>query len=541
MKVRQAILCTALACVAVRAAGEDAAPVVGALRLDGVTRYDAPTVERVVRLHPGDRLWRAPEDVATALEERYHVQGYVAARVAGRYEAESQTLVLTVDEGRLAEVALPQLSAAAAAAARRVLRLEPGAVVRHRDLLDALDRLETALGGALRGSGDPPYAIERTAGGVRVSFRLEERTTRLALRPDGPGASTLYDRVDGLTPLLGATVHHRDLARYDDLALYARGGYGFASHDLRYALGLRRTFGRVTAGYEFHDLADSDDVFRATALEEALGTLLAKSSFRDYFERRGHEAYVAMRPSGRLEFAVSGRSDRDESLAVREDWSLFRSDAAVRPNPAVTVGRLRAGIVSGRWATSPLEDDEDARGDAFPLRDLYQSRGPEAAWLAAGSYEIGSVDDGRADRSFRRLIASVRHDRPTGAGTSLRARLLVGAGSGALPAQKAFALGGLGTLRGYRFKEMIGNDLALVSAEWSYEPRAPWPAVVAFYDGGAVWSNGSSGRGWVQDLGVGVAVGVRGRALLRVDGALALDRAPGDDRFRLTARIGRAF
>ena len=155
------------------------------------------------------------------------------------------------------------------------------------------------------------------------------------------------------------------------------------------------------------------------------------------------------------------------------------------------------------------------------------------------SLELASRDLG-GDFDFRRLIAHLRGRHSLAAHQALAARLLLGVTGGDPPRQRRFALGGLGTLRGRSFKEFSGGNMALLSAEWAIHPASPWPAPLAFYDGGAVWGSGA-GSGWKSDLGLGLEWGLRGQILLRVDGAFPLNPAPGRDGFRLTARLRAPF
>jgi outer membrane protein assembly factor BamA len=116
-------------------------------------------------------------------------------------------------------------------------------------------------------------------------------------------------------------------------------------------------------------------------------------------------------------------------------------------------------------------------------------------------------------------------------------RVLLGLGSDGLPAQRRFALGGMGTLRGRELRQVSGDNMALVTAEYSFEPGSPWPALALFYDGGSAWSSGVTGRGWLSDVGVGLVWPGGGRRLARLDVALPLNDPGSERKLRVTGHL----
>jgi hypothetical protein len=519
-------------------------PEIRNIDIHGFTVYTSEQIAHIIRLHPGDRLSRDPSAIAANLEARYQIDGYIAAQVRADYDAASGLLRIAIDEGRLAEATVAGLSGAAQARAQRELKLEPGRLIEREAVLDALERLERVSGGAVRGVGDPPYRFERPPDGVRLVFTVERVPAQVAIGPYGPPEGSLYQRVDGFSLPFGAALTVHDLTSYNHLHAYARASYGFASKHARYALGLHRAFtgtGALHLGYEYHDLTATDDVFRASALEETLGTVLVMSSFRDYYRKHGHEAYAFLRlGGGRAQLGVDGRSDRYDSLAVTEDWSLLHSHVP-RPNPPVQPGLMRSVIGSLRWSTGALFEGGADEAESLLLRDLYGGeRSLRAALRLDTTFEIASSDAPGGDVTFHRWIAQLRGGRIVGP-LSFDARLLGGLAGGTVPPQKVFALGGLGTLRGYAFKEFTGEQMLLGTLEASWDLPGYAPTLVGFYDGGVTATDGHSRDGWRDDLGLGLQWGPWSGVLLRIDGAAPLHPTPGHDGFRLTARLRAAF
>jgi hypothetical protein len=529
------------------AAGAPAAdqPRITDIQVRGAEAYDKAAVLKIIRLKPGDTLWRDAPAVAQALETRYHIQGFPAARVTGSFDAATDVLSLDVDEGRLVSVEVVGLDGKAQRHALEVLDLETGKTLRDRDVTAALRRLGKASDGSLEADLDTPYTVERVAEGGRLTVRLRPVGGRIALRLGSGGAGDYVNRVDGFTPWAGAEATVHDKVSYNHLHLYGRIGYGFASKDPRFVVGALRPFGPdrlVTLGYEFHDLADSDDSFRSVGFEEAPAWILTSNVTKDYYRRRGHEAWGFVRLGRRAQLGLTWRGDEFRGLDLHSDGVLFFKDKDPRPNPAIDEGTMRSGIATLRWANrADLFGTRRRERDAFLLRSLYDTRMEQGQELRAeASFEWSDPDVLGGDFSFRRFIASVRGSRDIGTGHAIRARGLVGVGSGDVPFQRRFALGGLGTLRGRELKAVTGDNAALATVEWLVRLPSPFPGLVAFYDGGSAWDSGDD-REWKSDVGAGVELPAGPGFFFRGDLAFPLGRDPGEKASRFTWRIRIPF
>ena len=62
-------------------------------------------------------------------------------------------------------------------------------------------------------------------------------------------------------------------------------------------------------------------------------------------------------------------------------------------------------------------------------------------------------------------------------------RAIGGWSEGVLPPQRQFAVGGLGSVHGYDFKEQIGDTLALINLKYSFGSRGGLKAI-GFFDAG---------------------------------------------------------
>jgi hypothetical protein len=513
--------------------------------LEGVTHFSREEALKGIRLRPGGRFRRDPEEVAASLRAHYEAQCFMAVRVAARYDEAAGRLTLTVDEGRMRALDLEGVEGGEEARVRALLGIEPGTPLRDKTVREAQDRLEGASGGAYTLEGGPPWAVEEGAGGPTLRLRIVKRRFRLRPLLSGPDPSPFRNRVEGLAPGLGAEVTVFGGMTENHTSLYARAAYGFDSDAWRYAAGVRRSFGRehlVTAGYERHDLTDTDDLFRRRPLEGPRGRPIPFHVVDDYFRRRGDEAYVFVRPTPRIHVGASFRNDRHQSLPVVADDSIVFFARRPRANPAVGEGRMRSLLLTARWAREAALFGRwvDER-ESFLLRSVFGTPFVAAQGVRVeGTYEV-AADALGGDFSFRRFTGQARAGRAIGARHTAVGRILAGFTGGTPPPQRRFALGGLGTLRGYALKEFRGENALVATAEWTIATRPRLPSVVFFYDGGAAWTGGSDGAGWKSGAGAGLEWRFLTRGRARVDVAFPFQPSAGQERARVYGLLQLPF
>jgi len=412
--------------------------------------------------------------------------------------------------------------------AREASGLQAGVILRDFDVTTAFDRIGAASAGALEPAEEEAWSVAPSPEGAHLTLRVTSRPAQVHLSLAQPDGVPLYNRIDGIAPWLGVDALIHDRVAYNHLGLYARASYGFASHDPRFVAGARRGFGAggwLNLGYEFHDLTDSDDLFRGSALQETLRTLLFRSSFRDYYRRRGHEAYVFSRLSPRAHVGLNWRSDRYESVVSHADGSLFHKSEPARPNSEVQPGLMRSLVATLRWSSQePLVGGPAAEHESFLVRSLYGLNAePLAGVRVEGSFEWASPRRLGGDFDLQRFITDMRTAHRFGGPFELTTRLLLGLGSSALPPQRRFALGGRSTLPAYDFKEFSGGArMVVANLEWRYHLPSPWPTPALVYDAGALWGGPQPGSGLRSDIGLGLRWPSEGRVLIRADVAVAL-------------------
>jgi hypothetical protein len=394
---------------------------------------------------------------------------------------------------------------------------------------------------------------ERSDGTKFARFGIPRHVSWLDERTRLPDGVFRYNRVEGLFLGVGSEKRYY----WDDgraLAAYGSAGYAFKVHRWWGTIGLSRQVALTDApghllevGVEAFDDPDSKDQWLIGSLENSLAAILMREDFRDLYERRGgavHAGYY-LRDDGLFgEGSVTYRIERQSSLESRVQWSIFGGDKWFRPNPPIDDGILRSIIVRAGIST-----DVDAR-------------------IARNGWDLVATGEfaGRGlggDFGFEQYIVDIRRHLMLGEYDNIGLRLRVGTAHGILPLQRSYALGGLGTLPGFAFKEYTGvdgraNRMLLLNAEYivnggalrdlSFWPRFLFRHINLFFftDAGIVREEsertspfqGFGGLTWHElrsDLGLGIC-STNGH--LRLGAAWRTDRA---EAARLYLRIQSPF
>jgi surface antigen Omp85-like protein/surface antigen-like variable number repeat protein len=541
------ILAAALAALLLQAAAPEAPPprLLREITLEGVTYFSREEVLKAIRLRPGGRFRRDPAEVADSLRAHYEAQCFMAVRVTPTYDPETGRLTLAVDEGPMKTLALENVSGGEEARVRELLGIEPGTLLRDKTVREAMDRLEKASGGAYTIGDSPPWRVEEGDEGRTLRLRIEKR--RFKLRPllSGPDASPFSNRVEGRAPGGGVDVTVFHGITENHLSVYGQAAYGFESDQWRHAVGARRSFGPgrlVTVGYEHHDSTDTDDLFRRRPIEGQRVRPIYFLAVDDYFRRTGDEAYAFVRPTPRINLGVSFRNDRHQSMPVVADDGILFFSREPRPNPPIDEGRMRTLLFTARWTKdAPLYDRWIDEQDSFLLRTVYGTpfRYAQGARFE-GTYEL-ATDALGGDFSFGRLTGQIHAARAVGTRHHLLARVLGGFTNGDPPLQRRFAMGGVGTVRGYSYKQFPGEQMVIATGEWMMATRGRWPSVVAFADGGRAWTPGVDGAGWKSSAGLGLDFRPLRRGYTRIDVAFPFQKSPGQDWARVYGMIQLPF
>jgi len=350
------------------------------------------------------------------------------------------------------------------------LRLLPGSLVRGSI---------TVLGGTLTVDSPASQGAEAVVYSLPVSYRARagriEATTGLGITPGVVGtdlgfgytrltlrSGTSYNRIEGLPVMIGPIIRTSS-ANPLSLDLFAiwrsvsgltlgDGNLGYR-FDLRQGIGGRGSFSIGASAYSEVVAIESQGF---SNVESSLATFLLHEDLRDHYERMGWstslEAHPARLP---LEGFITFREEEHKTPPIRAPWSLRGDERPWRPLSLSGEGRLRsveAGI------TLNTRDDETNPSDGWwaEVRFLRQIDGelrlPSTSPDDPDLPGIASPESPSPLLPFMRGTIDLRRYARVGPTSLLLLRGFVGnsLNGNPLPPQYQMALGGEGSLPGYR-------------------------------------------------------------------------------------------
>src|SRR5262249_46033375 len=151
-------------------------------------------------------------------------------------------------------------------------------------------------------------------------------------------------------------------------------------------------------------------------------------------------------------------------------FSLWNGDEPFDPNRQAIDGRLSALIVGATVDGAGFEGE--SLEATYRRHQLASFFGPrlvgaereselEPRWRVDWTSEISSPSGLQSDFDFTRHVVVGQTDLPLSPHQEFAARAIAGWSTGALPPQRLFSAGGIGSVHGYAFKEQIGDSLML--------------------------------------------------------------------------------
>jgi hypothetical protein len=282
-----------------------------------------------------------------------------------------------------------------------------------------------------------------------------------------------YQRVDGL--VFGFSPRH--LAESDfELSVQGLIAYGFESE--RWSAGLTVLQPLVPGQRLWLKLQGASGTTFAPRTgigdeENLLAVALLREDYRDYFRREGAAFSLVAAAPAWLRVEAGLRSEDHEAICNTATWSVHSGH--FRTNLPIDAGTLRSVFGSLRLGT--------------PFNHL------AVAWERAGEDVLGG------DFGYSLAEATLRSRVPLGDAQHLDLRVK-GASNlrGALPLQRRFLLGGLGSVRGYDYQSLLvahpegpqalygGERMLLANLEYGFGLLDEFD-LFALYDAGMAWAD----------------------------------------------------
>ncbi|MCI0405134.1 MAG: BamA/TamA family outer membrane protein [candidate division Zixibacteria bacterium] len=344
--------------------------------------------------------------------------------------------------------------------------------------------------------------------------------------------SGAYNRVDGFNLNIKVGYKSGDLKS----RLWAGGGQAFSRDRWLYDVGFSQKLfdtHQTSFGASAYRRTWSADAWILGKVENSFATLFMRADFMDYTEKEGVALFAGQEYKKIHQFKVTYAVDQYKSLSKETDWSILRGPKRFRKNFSTLPPETLAAYAA----------DLDAEIAALTFDYIFDTRDdpgdPKTGWLAKGEWELAGGALGK-NRDYSRITFQFERIQPIIPRHRALVHILYGTSIHRLPLQKLYFLGGIGTLRGYRFKEFYGDRMILVNFEYHArlidETFVPTP--VFFFDWGKTSPRSGdpefwSGRPFKSNVGLGFKFG----GFLRFDLAKAFD----DNPLRFTFRFSRNF
>ena len=367
------------------------------------------------------------------------------------------------------------------------------------DLLVIGGRVEGAEAGAVGGTlivyGESlPY--RRRGDRIEIS---EPREPRRPLRTDfGPGnshftirAGTSYNRVEGLPVMFGPIVETRGdhPFRVEALGIWrTESGLSLDDEELGYRLRVEQRFGwspRLALGATVHSEVRPIEDRGLSDLETSLATFFLHKDYRDHVEREGWSVYARTEvPSADLEATLEYADENHAFAPVGSPWTLRKNDDPWRPQPLVGTGDLRT--LTATVLHDGRNDPDDPSDGWYALGRL--TRGVDGDLTLPG-YDgpAGPVADEAVPvpSDFTDGLLDLRRHLRVSPDADLALRLVAAGALGdtPVPPQHQHALGGEGSLPGYRLFSLDcgARDRTFRVPREAEEDEDPFEPVFAAY------------------------------------------------------------
>jgi outer membrane protein insertion porin family len=464
-----------------------------AVVVEGATVFTKDELVKYFNLTPSMTTIQDVAMKCKLINELYKVKDYEMA--SAKYSVVSNTLHINIDEGRIDGIEVHGNNKIKTKDIMDSLAIKSGMPYKRNDIDNAVNDISKKLPYFSAVNWKPKKSDD---GSNIVVIEVKESSL---IKPEFDNVFE-FNRVHGLQLGLKPGI----VSTYWGSRAYFGFSYGFSSEIWNYQFGAEKSFFRhnkITIGFDVHKITDTNDREIISDGENFIAEAILGEAFRDYYQRDGFEVSLSQEIPFDTKLGVKYRDDIYDSLSKTNDWSLLnrfydnendRSIKHKRDNPDILEGRMKSVI-----------------GEAvFDTRNSKKS--VANGWYNRLSIEYAGENLG-GDYDFTIYQADIRRYNRLSENQLLLFRVKVATADRELPRQhpKKLYLGGVGTLRGYSYKEFAGDKMLLMNAE--YWLTVGGFGIVLFADSGYAWKYGSEmitdySKPLVDDLRTDVGAGL---------------------------------
>jgi outer membrane protein insertion porin family len=482
-------------------------PVLQDITIQGNTKVSSDKLNSMLTVKKGSILnSKSLNENVRAIEQYYHDQGYILAKVSDVSMGNGGVLSITINEGMLEDIVVKGNEKTKTNVITREMKLKPNQPFNVKDAKRSMQKVYN-LGyfedvNMKLNPGKEPNAI------VLETDVVEQKTGRFSI---GGG----YSQSDGMVGIveLGDDNFH---GTGDKVNLHWEFG-GNADTNKNYELSYTRPWldaKQTSLSFNVYDMTNEYDDYNDNG------------STRSTYDRNRVGWDVTLgRPQGEYTqnyITLKQRQDSYVSWVSGVDYSGQQTDQATQDFMAQNPNYLKDNF--GMTHSVSLMHVYDSRDNVFsPTEGQRVALTAEFAGGALGG-----------DFTYNKYTVESRDYLKVGHAQVVALRGTVGYADGNMPESGRFAVGGSDTLRGYRDDQFKGNKMLAGTAEYRF-PVANKVEGVAFTDVGKAWT----GEGYkLNDLMASVGVGIRVTTPI---GPIRLDVAKGSQGVRTSFSFGGQF
>ncbi len=462
----------------------------------GNTVESTADLERLVTLKKGERFNGIVfHRNMQALEDKYHGDGYIQARVMDMNQAPDGVIHVKINEGVLEGFKVKGNTKTKEKVILREMRLKPGEPFNAKKARRSVQRIQN-----LGFFEDVNVKIQPGVDPNSVIMEIDVKEKRTGTFGIGAG----YSSQDGIIGMVSVSdTNFRGTGDAVSVVWEVSGddtdahGYSFSYRrpwlDKKETAGTLRLYNRT---YQYNDYDTEGDLKEKYMRKYSGGEITLSRPVSEYSTN-----YLTLRNrKDSYEKHLSSGNAGDRSGAAGEEW---RKD---------NFGTTRSLI---------YQHVTDTRDNIYD---------PTEGGNVKITAEVGGFG---GDFSFRKASIEDQRYRKVGRSQVVAARLAYGIGSGEISEFNQFKVGGQDTLRGYRDDQFRGNRMFMGSLEYRF-PIVSKVQGAIFTDWGSAWDDGFKPDKLHGSIGVGLALNTP-------LGPLRLDYGRGSNGGRVHFSVGGSF
>lgn len=481
--------------------------------IKGNTKVSTDKLRSLMTVPKGDVLnSKVLNDNARAIEQYYHDQGFVLARVSDVAISPEGVLSITINEGMLEGIVVKGNQKTKTNVITREMKIKPGEPFNVKDARRSMQKVHN-LGffedvNMKLNPGKEPNAV------VLQTDVVEQKTGIFSI---GAG----YSKADGVVGILElGDSNFRGTGDKIKVHFELGGNAGSTNYEFGYTrpwLDSKQT----SLGFSIYNMTNQ---YSDYGYSPPGGTADSEALRSTYDRRRKGWDVTLGRPQGENVTNYITLKNRQDSFVknVPEENAPVDYSNPADPWMAANPNYLRDNFGLTRSVT--LLRVADTRDNVFnPTEGSRFSLSAEIAGKAFGG-----------DFNFNKFAAEDRQYFKVGKSQVVALRLQVGYATGNMPDSGKFAVGGSETLRGYNDDVFKGNKMLAATVEYRF-PVAKKVQGVVFGDIGNAWTS----EGYqLDDLKYGIGVGVRVNTPI---GPIRIDYARGENGSKTHFGFGGQF